>query len=54
MFWPSTFHKRLGLLRAQKNGLVVADGHLLGLSLEARPKTSWKSHTLTRTCTLLA
>jgi hypothetical protein len=25
-----------------------------GLSLDAKPKTSWKSHTLTRTCTLLA
>jgi len=40
----------LGLLRAQEDGLVVADGYLSGLR-STPGETSWKSHTLTRTCT---
>ena len=44
----------LGLLRAEKDGLWLRIVTCSGLSFDARPKTSWKSSTLMRTCTLLA
>jgi len=46
--------KRLGLLRAQENRLVVSDVHLLGALAQGKPEHKLKSHTLTRTCTLFA
>jgi len=51
---PQHIPQGLGLLRTEKDTVLVADGDLVRESLEARPKINWKSQTLTRIWTLLA